>query len=667
MDRDKEKAEVQPSLEEFIDPEAASQIENVNAVSGLADELLDVDDGPLGFLFLGKSRKFVWPPEIGEFEVGHDSFAVPEDLTELNEELRETVKNSLHSEEMIRFKDELRKLVNGQQHAVSLELALRGPSNLPIHYDVHLFALEPGQEGKPATIAGWYQYINKGHRFEQELLDLTSCIYDFLHTVIRKGIDLSGLLHPRNVFIPDSSVLDDARLCLCAFALAGEELAGPNQSTHFFVKDRSMRYAYVSPEVAALHGHAPSEMLGRTDCELFYAPEEMEAKVWESLLKGEMRTSSCARQLDNGHQYTFVRLLPISIDPSHDVLVILGIVTSFDNEESLIRFQTAASSIPGLSEEDEIIAKSDLTILLTGESGTGKTYLARKIHEISSRAGGPFVRVDCGAIADELFEAELFGREKGAYTGAVNARVGLLRQGERGTLFLDEIGEVPLRLQPKLLGFLQDKTFTRVGGTRLETVNARIIAATNQDLEQAVEEGRFREDLYYRINHYRIEVPALRERPDELPLIANEILKDLVKELAITEAHTIDEDEGEILKLYQWYGNKRELKNFLSAVLVLAQGKKLSIRERLIKKIDNSGDLKKAYCSIATSEHDWLVPVKWRTSHSDDDLLAAVHRSVIMQALERAKGNKTQAARLLGMSLSAFKSKLKTLGITGSK
>jgi sigma-54 specific flagellar transcriptional regulator A len=216
------------------------------------------------------------------------------------------------------------------------------------------------------------------------------------------------------------------------------------------------------------------------------------------------------------------------------------------------------------------VAPSDATVLVLGESGTGKEVVARRIHEASPRSGGPFVPVNCGAIPADLLESELFGHEKGAFTGAINTRRGRFELAAGGTLFLDEIGDMPLPMQVKLLRVLQERCFERVGSATSQPTDVRVIAATHQDLEQRVEDGRFRADLYYRLNVFPIDVPALRERPEDVPVLVAHFLAQLAREQR--DSVSITADAMAALQQYGWPGNVRELNNLVERLAILFPG-----------------------------------------------------------------------------------------------
>lgn len=286
-----------------------------------------------------------------------------------------------------------------------------------------------------------------------------------------------------------------------------------------------------------------------------------------------------------------------------------------------------------------IVASRDTTVLIRGKSGTGKELIARGIHAESTRK--PFVALNCGALPETLLESELFGYEKGAFTGANSLKIGLFEKAAGGTIFLDEIGDVSHSVQVKLLRVLQEKEFTRVGGTEPITTDARVIAATNRDLEAAVKDGDFREDLYYRLNVFPLHIPSLYERQEDIP--------DLVDFFFLKFHHTagLDRDVMKRLMEYRWPGNIRELENCIERAVIMAGGSQISI-EHL------PGHIRSTVNSPSSSL--FKLP---QEGISLDEL----EKSMIIQALEMAHGNKTRAAGLLGISRRALYSKMETHGI----
>jgi len=289
-------------------------------------------------------------------------------------------------------------------------------------------------------------------------------------------------------------------------------------------------------------------------------------------------------------------------------------------------------------------------LLILGESGTGKELVARAIHFNSPRHAKPFVTVNCGAIPENLLESELFGHERGAFTGADRAKAGLFEEADSGTLFLDEVGELTPALQVKLLRVLQDRTFRRVGGLKDLSVDVRILAATNKDLEVEVVKGRFREDFYYRLNVIQVSLPPLRERHDDIPLLADFFLRKYSQELdkpfqgISTEAMTR-------LRGYHYPGNVRELENLVERAATLEQSDRITIHSLPEWLQRRAADLGPSTPELPDSGLDL------------DRFLAESERRILSEALERTRGNKTEAARLLGITFRAFRYRLAKYGM----
>lgn len=290
----------------------------------------------------------------------------------------------------------------------------------------------------------------------------------------------------------------------------------------------------------------------------------------------------------------------------------------------------------------EKVAKSDTTVLITGESGTGKELFAHAIHAASRRAMGPFIRINCAAIPDTLLESELFGYEEGAFTGAQRkGKPGKFELAHRGTILLDEIGDMPLPLQAKLLRVLQEKEVERVGGVRPVPVDVRVIASTNRDLQELIREKKFREDLYYRLNVVTLQLPPLRERLEDLPLLVADLL-DQLKEATGIAVRRIEEEVWEALRSYSWPGNIRELRNVLERALHLMEGDCLRAKHLMIPVQVGTGG---------------------RAVPSLKESLQLAEREAIIRALAAAGGNRRQAARLLGISKSGLYQKMEKYGI----
>jgi transcriptional regulator with GAF, ATPase, and Fis domain len=291
------------------------------------------------------------------------------------------------------------------------------------------------------------------------------------------------------------------------------------------------------------------------------------------------------------------------------------------------------------------VSATDTTVLLTGESGTGKEVVARFIHRGSPRAKGPLVAVNCAALPENLLESELFGYERGAFSGALNAKPGRIEQAARGVLFLDEIGEMSLSIQAKLLRVLQEREFQRLGGTKTLTADVRVIAATNRDLQAAMRRSEFREDLFYRLRVFEIRLPPLRERPDDILPLTEAFLEDLAKTLGHRTAG-LSREAQEILLAYDWPGNIRELRNALERAVILCDGG-LITGEQLPLGVGEpaSGTAAAAASALAGMN------------------VETVEKDLIQKALQRAGNNKSKAARILGLSRAQLYFRLEKYGL----
>jgi two-component system response regulator AtoC len=296
------------------------------------------------------------------------------------------------------------------------------------------------------------------------------------------------------------------------------------------------------------------------------------------------------------------------------------------------------------------VARSDSTVLISGETGTGKELVATVLHRNSSYSGGPLIKVNCAALPETLLESELFGHEKGSFTGALNQRKGRFEMAHKGTIFLDEVGEMTLATQKKLLRVLQEREFERVGGTVLVKVDTRVIAATNKNLAHEVREGRFREDLYYRLNVISIFLPPLRDRQDDIPLLVEHFLQKHRFQVGSSPAK-ITPGAMQMLMEHHWPGNVRELENLIERAVVLAQG--TIITEDHIS------------FSSADQRHFIDIAQLVRKGSTITEVQQEVEKQMLIEALKQAEGDRVAAASLIGIDLPAFQRKLVDYGIPG--
>ena len=289
-----------------------------------------------------------------------------------------------------------------------------------------------------------------------------------------------------------------------------------------------------------------------------------------------------------------------------------------------------------------LVAPTRTTVLIEGETGTGKELIAQAIHQNSDRSRRPFVAVHCAALAANLLESELFGHERGAFTGATERRIGRFEAADSGTLFLDEIGEIDASTQVKLLRFLETRTFERLGSVKPVKVDVRLVAATNRDLESMVREGKFREDLLYRLNVVKLSMPPLRERPDDIPVLLHHFMKQFAEENGVPLVE-MEPEAMRALQAYRWPGNIRELRNLAENTVVMKRGGRMTVYD-LDQRFMQGGEDKSVEAAVSPMQNPLSVEEN--------------EKRLLRNALVQAKGNRTQAAKLLGMSRRTLHRKL---------
>ncbi|MGO9122993.1 MAG: PAS domain S-box protein [Desulfomonilaceae bacterium] len=422
---------------------------------------------------------------------------------------------------------------------------------------------------------------------------------------------------------------------------------------YIFIKDQSLKYVFVNPAFADLLGDPTEIILGKTDEELF-APEtgdhtrDLETRV----LRGETVEEEHTRRV-HGSLMTFLAIRAPMYDHQGNIIGLCGISRNI-TERVEVREGHAPKVGAYVSEATRstlvtarLAAAADSIVLLTGESGAGKDYLARYIHDNSKRSSGPFYSVNCGAIPSELAESELFGHEAGAFTGAAGRKRGLLELAEGGTILLNEIGELLPALQVKLLMFLDTWSFTRVGGEKNITVDARLIVATNKDLMKEVAESRFRKDLFYRLQVFPLQVPPLRDRKEDIPILVKEIIGDLGSQMPFHRNGSVNAPALNKLINYAWPGNVRELRNVLERALILSKGRTIRAHHLALQDL-----------SMAKA-----ISTNFPTAESFHDAVRETKRSLIVHALSHSQGSITKAATILRLSRDSLNHLIKTLGI----
>jgi DNA-binding NtrC family response regulator len=309
------------------------------------------------------------------------------------------------------------------------------------------------------------------------------------------------------------------------------------------------------------------------------------------------------------------------------------------------------------------VAAKPVTVLIRGETGTGKELIARAIYQHSPRARAPFIAINCAAIPENLLESELFGHERGAFTGADQRRIGRFEQANKGTLFLDEIGDLPPNTQVKLLRVLQQQIFQRVGGSEAISVDVRVIAATHRNLEAMIREGKFREDLFHRLNVVCLQLPPLRERREDIPVLVQHFLRKYASDFGI-ESPAISSDAVAVLQADPWPGNVRELENMTRRLLLAARGLSINaaaVRQTLAARNAEAAPTGHSFTAFASDLLARAQKDELQDAHAR--MVAEAEREILTQAIMLAEGNQAKAARWLGLSRLTLREKLKQLGL----
>ncbi len=360
-----------------------------------------------------------------------------------------------------------------------------------------------------------------------------------------------------------------------------------------------------------------------------------------------------------------------ALKASRDMRQVVAVQPSETQEDTALGIVGRTEAMQGIFKLIGQLAASDATVLITGESGTGKELVARAIYHHSARSNQPYLAINCAAIPEQLLESELFGHEKGAFTGAANQRIGKFEQCHGGTIFLDEIGDMSLPTQTKILRVLQSGTFERVGGNEPVKVDVRVIAATNKVLEEAVAERQFREDLYYRLNVVRMRMPPLRERREDIPLLVGYFLRKFSRQKQ-QAPKSLSERAMTMMQAYRWPGNVRELENAIQRAMVVAKSDVI-LAEDLPAELSAPPVAVEAVAAVVPTEAPAPVPsdlpvvaralFEWARRDPKLKVLPAVERELVIQALNETRGNQVQAAKLLGITRATLRKRIQKFGI----
>ncbi len=420
-----------------------------------------------------------------------------------------------------------------------------------------------------------------------------------------------------------------------------------------FIKDRDLRYTHVNPAMESIMGLDADHIIGRRAEDFFDSEAISHIRAIDlRILDGQTVEDEHTRVIQGERRTIHETKVPLRNERG-EIIGICGIARDITERKKLVPETAVTESdfpspaMRATMEKVGYAAATDGNVLLLGESGTGKDYLAAWIHEHSRRANGPFFAINCAAVSGELAESELFGHEPGAFTGARGRKRGLLELAEGGTLLLNEVGELPLPLQAKLLTFLDTRSFLRVGGEKSVYVNGRIISATHRDLEREVAEKRFLQPLFYRLNVFSVEVPPLRERREDIPIIAREIVERLAVEMQHSEVPPIDPASLKALARYHWPGNVRELRNLIERAFMLWEGGPLNV-------FAPPGE---------QSPEGWSHTLRFAPGQNLRDVVDEAVESLCESVLRSSGGNIKRTAQILGISRAALYRYMKRLNL----
>lgn len=433
------------------------------------------------------------------------------------------------------------------------------------------------------------------------------------------------------------------------------------------ITDRESRMIYANARVEAFFGYTPDELIGRISYETLLPERE-----WPDIRRRlQRRLEGVAEEYekeliekDGAPHWVRIKGIPYrddegSVDGNILVFTCLEKLKELEHQNDYLQTELkggygdlvgSSASLRKMVRQMELVAPADAAVLIHGESGTGKELVARGIHERSPRRGKPLIKVNCGAIPENLFESEFFGHARGSFTGAVQDKAGRFELARGGTIFLDEIGELPLAMQAKLLRVVQEKEFERVGEAITRKMDARIVAATNRDLKREVETGRFRQDLFYRLSVFPIDVPPLRERRSDIPALASHFAATSARRMN-RKVPVLATEDAERLMAYDWPGNIRELQNVIERAVIVSQNGPLRL------------DLPGIRAAVPQSPEPPIAPAGVQTR----DRLRQAERENILRALEQSGGKVSGpggAAELLGMRPTTLASRIKALKLS---
>ena len=569
----------------------------------------------------------------------------------------------VQSDDLPALESDLKAFWTGHKDTISRRFRTHIHGDMITWFDFHFVPIKRDDNQILMEGVAWLRKVGlpsgTGPHANQIIID----IMDLFESLEEKDSPLAAVFQSRWKEVENTSEMAADLLSLASAIATAETWRLQETWDLSFVKDHAMKYVWASKPFARRLGHSVRELQGRSDSDLYDTVDEAEEiRMGQAVINGaeaHLRRTRIASGTPEVFHDTLWRFSP---GGKSGTGWIIGVSKLVEPGSVAVTEPYGSAAMSQAMKKALIAAQFDSKVVLTGETGSGKGDLADFIHKHSRRATGPIITKNCAAISKDLFESELFGHEKGAFTGAIGQKRGLLELADGGTLLLDEIGKMPLDFQGKLLVFLDGKGFFRVGGLKTLKPDVRLLAASNIDLEKLVADGLFLEDLYYRLNVIPIKVPPLRERFDELPSLLPKLLDQICEDLRLNEKPSIGPSEIAEVKRHDWKGNIRELKNILERSLVFSEGKGLDLRGALSDSAQNTDD-----ASQVGLDDDWRTMARFpQDGESLDDVLEMVEQDLVEEALRRANGNISRAARCLRISPGRVRRKRKKTEETGT-
>jgi len=668
-DQEKTREELLKELQRTRQHISELEMREIDLTQSLGQEYAIPPESTPIFMYASKEKGFVCQPGVFGSPLPQRSAVFPGAPVDESDPDFSSLTSLVQSEDLPALESDLRAFLTGHKDTISRRFRMHIHGDTIGWVDFHFVPIR--RDGNQILMEGvaWLRKVGLPLGTGPYVNQIIINIMDLFESLKEKDSPLAAVFQSRWKEVEDTSEMASDLSSLASAIATAETWRLQGTWDLSFVKDHAMRYVWVSKPFARLLGHSVRELQGRSDSDLYASVDEAEEiRIGQAVMnngaEAHLRRTRIASGTPEVFQDTLWRFSP---GGKSGTGWIIGVSKLVEPGAVAVTEPYASQAMSQAVKQALIAAQFDSKVVLTGETGSGKGDLADYIHKHSRRSTGPIIIKNCAAIPRDLFESELFGHEKGAFTGAIRQKKGLLELADGGTLLLDEIGKMPLDVQGKLLVFLDEKGFFRVGGLKTLRPDVRLLVASNIDLEKLVADGLFLQDLYYRLNVIPIKVPPLRERFDELPSLLPKLLDQVCEDLRLNERPNIGPPEIAEVKRHDWKGNIRELKNILERSLVFSGGKGLDLRTALSPYGSNIDDAREANRQDQVPKDEWQTLGCFpRKGQSLDDVLAQASREIGEEALRRTNGNKSEAARLLGISRNRLSRMVSTPDETGT-